>query len=212
MTWTQILPLAFVMIAGPQIITSFFLATSQNWATTSLAYVGGAALGITVEVSIAYFVGRGLKSAGASKHAGTVDHIIDWAVLALLIFLAVRAYLKRHENEPPKWMRKLQKERPTGAFLLGLGLLSLFPGDIASSVAAGLHLARHHAAWWECLPFVGLTLLLLGVPALVVVLLGDRASVALPKIRDWMDQNAWIVSEIVLALFAAITVKSLVSG
>jgi hypothetical protein len=30
MIWTQILPLAFVMIAGPQIITSFFLATSDN--------------------------------------------------------------------------------------------------------------------------------------------------------------------------------------
>jgi len=200
------------MIAGPQIITSFFLATSARWAATSLAFVGGAAIAIIVEVTVAYFVGRGLKSAGGKKHSGTVDQVIDWVVLALLVFLAVHAFLKRHDNQPPKWMRALQKERPMGAFLLGLALLSLFPGDIASSIAAGLHLARHKAAWWECLPFVGLTLLLLGIPALMVALLGKRASVILPKIRDWMDGNAWIVSEIVLALFAAITIKSLVSG
>jgi hypothetical protein len=31
-----------------------------------------------------------------------------------------RAYTKRHETEPPKWMSGLEKERPKGAFLLGL--------------------------------------------------------------------------------------------
>src|SRR5262249_52766714 len=98
-TWTQILPLAFVMIAGPQIITSFFLATSDNWAKASLAYIGGAAVGITTVVSIAYIVGSGLKSASGSKHSSTAGHIIDGVVLALLLFLAVRAYRKRHESE-----------------------------------------------------------------------------------------------------------------
>jgi len=200
------------MIAGPQIITSFFLATSSRWAATSLAFIGGAAIGVITEVTIAYSVGKGLKSAGGKKHSGTVDHIIDWVVLALLVFLAIHAFLKRHDNQPPKWMRALQKERPTGAFLLGLALLSLFPGDIAGSFAVGLHVARDKAGWWECLPFVGLTLLLLAIPALIVALLGKRANVILPKIRDWLDRNAWIVSEIVVALFAAITIKSLVSG
>jgi Sap, sulfolipid-1-addressing protein len=130
--WTQILPLAFVMIAGPQIITSFFLATSDNWAKASLAYIGGAAIGIITVVSIAYIVGSGLKSASGSKHSSTVGHIIDWVVLALLLFLAVRTYLKRHESEPSKWLSGLEKERPRGAFLLGLALLSVFPTDIAS--------------------------------------------------------------------------------
>ena len=212
MTFTQILPLAFVMIAGPQIITSFFLATSENWAKASLAFVGGAAIGITTLVTIAYFVGKGLKTASGAKHSGTVDHVIDWCVLALLVFLAIRAYLKRHESEPPKWLSALQNERPRGAFLLGLALLSVFPTDLASNVVVGLHLSRHRAPWWECLPFVGLTLLLLAIPALMVVLLGKRANVILPKIRQWMTQNAWIVSEIVLIFIGAITVKSLVTG
>lgn len=212
MTWAQILPLSFVMIAGPQIITSFFLATSAKWATVSLAYIGGAAIGITTLVTIAYFVGRGLKSGSGTKHSGTADTIIDSVVLALLVFLAVRTFLKRHESKPPKWMSALQEERPRSAFLLGLALLSIFPTDIASNVAAGLHISRHGASWWECLPFVALTLLLLAAPALMVVLMGKRANVVLPKIRDWMNQNAWVVSEIVLAFLAAITIKSLVTG
>jgi Sap, sulfolipid-1-addressing protein len=211
-TWVQILPLAFVMIAGPQIITSFFLATSDKWAKASVAFIGGAAIGITALVTIAYIVGTNLKSAAGSRHSGAVGQVIDSVVLALLVFLAVRAYLKRHESEPPKWMSGLEKERPKGAFLLGLALLSVFPTDIASNIAAGLHVSRHGAPWWQCLPFVGLTLLLLAGPALMVVVLGNRANEVLPKMRDWMNQNAWVVSEIVLAFLAAITIKSLVSG
>ena len=96
--------------------------------------------------------------------------------------------------------------------MLGLALLSLFPTDIASNVVAGFHVSRHGAPWWQVLPFIGLTLLLLAVPALMVVILGKRANEVLPKMRDWMNQNAWVVSEIVLAFLAAITIKSLVGG
>ena len=78
--------------------------------------------------------------------------------------------------------------------------------------AAGLHLGRHDDPWWQCLPFVALTLLLLAVPAIAVTLLGKRAHTTLPRISDWMTQHGWIVNEIVLAFFAAIIINSLVSG
>ena len=48
-----VLPLAFVMIAGPQIISAVFLATSVGWARNSLAYIVGAAVSITLVVTIA---------------------------------------------------------------------------------------------------------------------------------------------------------------
>jgi hypothetical protein len=54
------------------------------------------------------------------------------------------------------------------------------------------------------LPFIALTALLLSTPAILVELLGSRAQVVLPKIRDWMDSNSWIVSEAVLLLFIVI--------
>jgi small neutral amino acid transporter SnatA (MarC family) len=53
----RILPLAFVMIAGPQILSAIFLATSQHWHTA--AYLAGAALSITLVVSLAYLLSPG---------------------------------------------------------------------------------------------------------------------------------------------------------
>jgi hypothetical protein len=129
-----------------------------------------------------------------------------------MLFLIVRVYLTRKTSQPPKWMSKLQTATPRFAFLLGMALLGVFPTDIASSIAAGLHVARNDDAWWQILPFVGLTLLFLAIPSLTVILLGKRAEVVLPRIRDWMNQNAWVISEIVLVFFAVITINSLVSG
>jgi len=130
----------------------------------------------------------------------------------LLLFLIGRVYLTRHTSEPPKWMSKLQTATAKFAFLLGLALLGVFPTDIAGSTAAGLHVARHDDPWWQVLPFVALTLLFLAVPSLTVVLLGRRAAVVLPTIRDWMNQDAWVINEIVLVFFAAVTINSLATG
>jgi hypothetical protein len=209
-SFAQILPLAFVMIAGPQILTSFFLATSDDWARTSLAYVTGAALSITSFVTIAYFLGHGAKSAAGSEHSDTVDKVIESVVLALVVVLIVRVYLTRKTSKPPKWMGKLQEAKPKAALLLGMALLGVFPTDILTSVTAGLHVAHAGDPWWHCLPFVGLTLLFLGAPAICVVLLGKHARVVLPKVRNWMTENSWIVSEVVLVFFAGIAINSLV--
>lgn len=56
-----------------------------------------------------------------------------------------------------------------------------------------------------------MTALLLGSPAIGVLLLGHRAKTVLPRVRDWMNDNSWIVSEVVLLLFVAITINSLAS-
>ena len=64
--------------------------------------------------------------------------------------------------------------------------------------------------WVDDLLVIFLTLLLLALPALLVVVLGKRANVFLPKARNWMNSNSWIISEIVLVFFVGITVKTLV--
>ncbi|HKA67828.1 MAG TPA: GAP family protein [Actinomycetes bacterium] len=212
MTLSAILPLAFVMIAGPQIISAVFLATSNNWAKNSLSYLAGAAVSITVVVTATYLIAKGVTGTAGEKPQGTSAHVLDWIILTLVVVLIVRVYLTRNTTDPPKWMGRLQDAQPRFAFLLGAALLGLFPTDILSSITAGLHIARHGEAWWECLPFVGLTLLLLALPALGVVVLGKRANIILPRIRDWMNRKAWVVSEIVLVFFAGVTINSLVSG
>src|SRR5262245_976397 len=124
----KILPLAFVMIAGPQIISAFFFATSSDWKRISASYVLGAAVSIALVVGASYLLrqGAGESSEGSGSGLTTTDYII----LVLLAFAMVRNYSKRNESEPPKWMGKLQSATPKTALLLGFLLLGFFPSDL----------------------------------------------------------------------------------
>ena len=70
---------------------------------------------------------------------------------------------------------------------------------------------NHSDPWADGVTFVLLSLLLLALPMLLVLVLGKRATVLLPKARDWMNANSWIINEIVLAFFIGLTIKSLAS-
>jgi MFS family permease len=198
----HVVPLAFVMIAGPQILSAFFFATSERWKSTSLAYVLGACISIPIVVGIAYLIGG-----GGSGHKGPVW--IYYVVLALLLYAMVRTFLKRKDTQPPKWMRKLQTASPKSAFLLGVGLLGVFPSDLVTSFAVGGYLAAKKDPYWHFLGFLAVTIVFLATPALTVLVLGKRAERALPKVRDWMTKNAWIVNEIVLTLFVVMVISNI---
>jgi hypothetical protein len=203
MNFLTLLPMAFVMIAGPQLLSAIFLATSEGWRRNSIAYVFGASLSITIIASAAFFIG------GGSTGGGSGNDTIYWIVLALLVVAMLRTYLKRQESEPPKWMGKLQQASPRFAFALGFLLLGVFPTDIITSVAVGSYLAAHGDPWWHLFPFIGLTLLLLSAPLLTLVVLGDRGQALLPKVRQWMTDNSWVVNELVLLLFVGLTLSNL---
>ena len=203
MTFVSIIPMAFVMIAGPQILSAIFLATSERWQRNSAAYILGASISISIFVTIAFLVG------GGKPGGGDGDGTIYWIVLALLIAAAIHAYVKREESEPPQWMGRLQTATPAFSFKLGFLLLGIFPTDILTSFAVGGFLAAHGDPLYHALPFIGLTLLFLAVPSLLLLLFGDRAQAFLPKARQWMNDNSWIVNEIVIALFIGLTISNL---
>jgi peptidoglycan/LPS O-acetylase OafA/YrhL len=202
-SFLTLLPMAIVMIAGPQILSAIFLATSERWRRDSLAYLAGAALSITLIASAAFFIGGG--EPGGNE--GNDD--IYWIVLALLVIAMVHAFLKRKESEPPKWMGKLGDASPMFSFRLGFLLLGVFPTDILTSCAVGTTLAANGAPWWHVFPFVALTLALLALPVTILLALGERGQAFLPKARQWMTDNSWIVNELVLALFVGLTVSNL---
>jgi Sap, sulfolipid-1-addressing protein len=203
MTILKILPLCFVMIAGPQILSAIFLATSENWRRNSAAFVAGAALSITLIVTAAYYLIKGASDQGAS------DDTLYVIVLVLLVAAAVHVYLARKTAEPPKWMGKLQTATPSFSFKLGFLLLGVFPTDILTSVAVGTYLSGQGDPWYHCLPFVGLTLLILGLPSLLLLVFRERGRAFLPKARDWMNTNSWVVNEVVIVFFIAITISSI---
>jgi hypothetical protein len=198
-----LLPMAFVMVAGPQILTAVFLATSDRWRSNSAAFLVGAALSITIVLTVAYLVASGADHAGASHRS------LDIAVLVLLVAAMIHAYLERAESKPPKWMGKLSSASPRTAFTLGFLLLGVFPTDILTSCSVGIYLRAHHDPWWHCLGFIGLTLLFLALPALLLLALGSRAKELLPKVRDWMSTNAWVVNEVVFGFFVALVISDL---
>ncbi len=202
----KILPLAFVMVAGPQIISSFFFATSESWRKVSAAYVLGAALSITAVVTVAYLLSQGASDAG--EEGGSSNNTIDYIVVALLVFAAIQTFRGRNQAEPPKWMGKLQGATPKATFVLGFLLLGFFPSDIVTSISVGSFLGNHGDPWLDALSFIFLTLLLLSLPALFVAVMGDRAQAFLPKVRDWMNTNSWIVSEVVIVFFIAMILGS----
>lgn len=197
MSLAAVLPLAFVMIAGPQIISAFFFATSEDWKRESAAYVLGAALSVTAMVSLAYLVAGGAESGEGDSGLSTIDYV----VMGLLVVAMADVFRGRKNIEPPKWMGKLQSATPKLAFILGFLLLGFFPSDLVTSVSVGAHFSDDGDPWWHVCVFSLVTVLLLALPALLVAALGARAEALLPKVRDWMSTNSWIVSEVVLVFF-----------
>jgi threonine/homoserine/homoserine lactone efflux protein len=202
-TLAKIIPLAFVMIAGPQILSAIFLATSENWRRDSAAFVTGAAISVTTVVTLAFLLSTGASEQGASNNT------LDIVIMVLLLAAGVHTFLARKTSKPPKWMGKLETAQPKLAFRLGFLLLGVFPTDILTSFAVGGSVARNGDPWWQVLPFVAMVLLFVGAPALLLVFLGERGQRLLPKVRDWMNDNSWIVSEIVIGLFVILTANSL---
>jgi cytochrome c biogenesis protein CcdA len=194
------LPLAIVMSAGPQIVTAVFLATSRDARRNSLAFLASVAAATTIGVTVFYFVGNAV-SGDDSKDSGR--NWLDYLIIALLVFLAVRIFMQRKKTEPPKWMGRLETADARFSAKIGLLLYLLMPTDVISMATVGAYLAREGAPWVHSLPFVVLTVLIAGLPLIVLLLMGRRAEVVLPKIRHWMNANSWIVSEAVILFFLA---------
>jgi hypothetical protein len=204
-----ILPLAIVMIAGPQILSAVFLATSERARPSSIAYIAGVTAAVTLGVSIVFFVAKALGANTNSSDTSTGNSTVDWIVIGLLVVLLVRVFLNRANMQPPKWMARLQEATPKFALGLGFLLFILMPTDILTMITVGVFQAAHDAPWWHNLYFIGVTVLLVSIPLLLVLLLGKRADRVLPKVRDWMNDNSWVVSEAVILIFLAITASNL---
>lgn len=208
----SVLPLACVMVAGPQFLSAIFLATCERWARDTVAYLAGAAIAVTLVISVVYLIFRLIGRAAGPAHHSAAHRWIDLGVLVLLVVLAGVVYRRRGQSEPPRWMGMLETATGRLSFILGFLLLGFFPSDLLTSVAVGAHIGGQADPWWHAVVFVLLTVVLLAIPALLVAVLGRRASAVLPKVRDWMNLNSWIVSEVVIAFFIAITGLGLASG
>jgi hypothetical protein len=60
---------------------------------------------------------------------------------------------------------------------------------------------KNNASLLAALPFIGATVFIAALPLLSYLLLRRRAQRAMPKVREWMNTNSWLVNIIVYVIF-----------
>jgi hypothetical protein len=199
-----VIPLAITMNAGPQIMSAIIFVTANKPLKLSAYFLGGVVIAVTVGLTVTYTLASVLGnsvSLGDSSDSGSLGNIIQYLLVGLLVFLSIRSYVGRETSEPPRWLGALQNAGPRTAFTTGLLLLSVFPSDLVILVTVGVNLAQQNASLVGAVPFVAATILIAALPMLSYLLFRRRAERAMPKVRDWMNKNSWLVNIIVYVVF-----------
>ncbi|HEY6772287.1 MAG TPA: GAP family protein [Solirubrobacterales bacterium] len=197
-TSLQILPLALIMVMGPQILTSIFLVTSREPVKNSIAMLIGVVLAACLSLAIWFGI---VKAVGIDPKEGGGPTTADWIVAGLLALAAIHTFLGRGTASVPKWMTALQEAEPKRAFTLAFLLILLMPTDIVAVISTANWLHDNDKDLLHGWPLVAATTLLMALPILAYLLLGHRARDAMPRIRDWLTSNAWLVNIVVIVYF-----------
>jgi hypothetical protein len=123
------------------------------------------------------------------------------------VILSIKSYVNRETSEPPRWLGAMQNAKPRTAFMAGLLLLSVFPSDFVILVTVGVNLVQNYASLLGAVPFVMATILIAALPVLSYLLFHRRAVRAMPKVRDWMNANSWLVNIFVYVIFILLIVS-----
>jgi Sap, sulfolipid-1-addressing protein len=199
-----IIPLAITMNAGPQIMSAIIFVTARKPLKLSAYFLAGVVIAVTAGVTITYTLATALGnsiSLGDSSDGGSLGNILQYLLVGLLVFLAIKNYVRRETIEPPRWLGALQNARPRTAFTTGLLLFSVFPSDFVLLVTVGVNLAQNDASLLAALPFIAATILIAALPVLAFLLFHRRAVQVMPKVREWMNANSWLVNIIVYVIF-----------
>jgi Sap, sulfolipid-1-addressing protein len=200
----QVVPLALIMVMGPQILTAIFLVTSEKPARNSVAMLIGVVAAAWLSVAIWYGL---VKALGINPPEDEGPTTVDYVVAGLLALAAIHVWRGRGDAKVPGWMSALQQAEPKRALSLGFLLILLMPTDIIAVISTVQFLHDHHdnalAAW----PVVGACTLFMALPILAYTLLGRRAREAMPGIREWLTTHGWLVNLVVIVYFIVQLVK-----
>ncbi|HET9966504.1 MAG TPA: GAP family protein [Rubrobacter sp.] len=200
----SVIPLAITMNAGPQIMSAIIFITASKPLKLSAYFLAGVVIAVTAGVTITYILATTLGnsiSLGDPSNSGSLGNIIQYLLVGLLVFLSIKSYVGRETIEPPGWLGALQNANPRTAFMTGLLLLSVFPSDLVILVTVGVNLAQNNASLLGAVPFIVATILIAALPVLSYLLFRRRAQQIMPKVRDWMNTNSWLVNIIVYVVF-----------
>jgi len=201
---TQVLPLAITMMAGPQIMSAIIFVTATRAVPVSLAFVAGVAIAATLGTAIALGLAGLLGDAtslGNSSDSNSKGSVTQYVLVGLLILAAIKSYLGRETAEPPRMLGRLQEADAKLALRTGLLLILLFPSDVLVLLTVGVNLEHSDAGLADALPFILATTLIAALPLLGYLLFHRRAVTFMPRVRNWMNANSWVVNIIACAVF-----------
>jgi hypothetical protein len=198
-TQLQVLPLALIMVMGPQILTAIFLVTSQEPVKNSAAMLAAVLLAASLSMLIWFglYDVLGINPPSESSGPGTADYV----VAGLLAAVGIRTFLGRGTANVPKWMTALQSADPKRAFGLAALLILLMPTDIVAVISTVHWLHKNDVGVLHGWPVVAACTALMALPIVAYLLLGHRGRNAMPGIRDWLTTNAWLVNLVVIVYF-----------
>ncbi|MCK8468771.1 GAP family protein [Microbacterium sp. KSW4-16] len=203
-----------VAISPLAIVAVILMATSGKGRTNGTAFILGCYTFAIVFVGVLVLIGRsaGAEDPDSGPHV-TVDVIEILLGIGLLV-LAVRQWLHRGSDEPPKWMEKLDGLKLGGAFLVGI-LISgpLSPKDLPLLVAAGGRISQA-ALPMEQIVAIVLIFGLIGVTAVAIpwvisVVSPSKVEVRLSRMRTWLVSNHAVIMTV---LFVILGFKLMGSG
>jgi hypothetical protein len=201
-TGLAVVPLALTMVLGPQILSAIFLVTSHDAVRNSIGYVVGFVTAAILGTAIAFGINSLIGPTGDPGGDSGDPNAVTYALVALLAFAALKAFLERNEQkEPPKWMGKLQGADRKAATRLGFFLALLMPTDVIAMLSVGGYLNMNGFGLVDAWPFLALTAVLIALPLIAYLAFGERAKRTMPVIRDWMNTNSWAITVFVCAFF-----------
>jgi Sap-like sulfolipid-1-addressing protein len=97
-------------------------------------------------------------------------------------------------------MGALQNADPKRGFVTGHLLIWVMPTDIIM-LTVGVNFEHNDAGLLTALPFIAATALVAALPLLAYLLFHRRAQRLMPKVRDWMNVNSWLLNIIAYGVF-----------
>lgn len=199
MTEIAILPLAFTVMLGPQILVGMLIITRKDPIKSSLIYslaiLSTLILTTYLYYSLVKITGLHLASVGGRP-------VIKYFLIVLFIFLIIRSILNRNKiTEPPKWMKGISSASLSKIFIIGLCLIAFMPTDIAVAFTVGNLLNSESGSFIDAMPFFGAVLLISILPLVIYFSLGSNSSRYLDGVNNWLNTHGYLINVIVLVFF-----------
>jgi threonine/homoserine/homoserine lactone efflux protein len=208
----DILPLALGVALSPiPIIAVILMLFSKNARKTSLGFLIGWFLGVTIVASVVIFIANPTQQATGGEKSPMYG-IVHLALGLLLLAAAYRNWKKRpapgEEVEMPKWMNSIDSMSAGKALIMGMLLSGVNPKNLAlilgagvAIAAAGLNSAQTIAA---LIVFIIIACSSVAAPVIVFLVMGEKATPTLESWKAWLTHNNATVMMLLLLVFGIV--------